>query len=176
MVPNEPPLDRVKVTPLEVDKVEHVEMDDWVSGWLAIGLAGEPLAGYARLSRGLLGEVVASFTLMLPEGMGSCTYSPATERFLRYDPARNSVDYIARVAEFLPGWSLEGAAEVSAHFADELSDSWPAVIFQHLVDSYLPLDVYPLSLEQAQDMGWSPYFDEHPPPFEHLWRPVVLSE
>jgi len=67
MVPNESPLDRVKVAPLEVDEVEHVEMDDWVSGWLAVGLVGEPLARYARLSHGLLGEVVASFTLMLPE-------------------------------------------------------------------------------------------------------------
>lgn len=177
MVSNEPPLGRMNVAPLGVEEVEHVEMGDWVSGWLAVGWAGEPLAGYAQLSQGLLGEVVASFTLMLPEGVGSCTDSPATERFLRYDPARNSVDYIAHVAEFSPGWSLEGAARVSEHFADELSDSWPVVVFQHLVDSYPLLDVYPLSLEQAQDMGWSPYFeDEHPPPFEHLWRPVDLSE
>jgi hypothetical protein len=79
--------------------------------------------------------------------------------------------------EFPLGWSLKGAAEVSEDFADVLSDSWPAVVFQHLVDSYPPLGVYPLSLEQARDMGWLPYFeDEHPPQFEHLWRPVDLSE
>lgn len=50
------------------------------------------------------------------------------------------------------------------------------VIFRHLLDAYPELDVYPLSLEQAQEMGWQPHFeDEHPLPFEHLWRPVDLT-
>jgi hypothetical protein len=148
-------------------------MDDWASGWLALSSSGEPVAGYARLSEGPVGEVIASFTLMLAEGGMSSDYSPATRRFLRYDPARNSVDYIAHVDEF--GWSLEGTIEVSESLQTELGDSWPAVVFQHLVDACPGLDVHSLSLEQAQEMGWRPFFDdEHPPPFEHLWRPVDL--
>ena len=112
---------------------------------------------------------------MLPKGGAGWTFCPATERFLRYDPARNSVDYIAHVAEFPPGWSLEGAV-VSEDFAGELSDSWPAVIIQYLIDAYPELDVYPLSMEQAQEMSWQPYFeDEHPPSFDHLWRPANVS-
>jgi hypothetical protein len=176
-----PPQDRVKVSPrtmdeLAADKAEDVELGDWVSGWLAIGSWGEPVAGYARLSEGPLGEVIASFTLMLPEGGMSWDSSPATIHFLRYDPARNSVDYIVHLIDFPPGWSVEGATEVGEDFAAEVSDTRPAVIFQQLVDAYPELDVYPLSLEQAQEMGWLPYFeDEHPPPFEHLWRPVDLS-
>jgi hypothetical protein len=155
-------------------------MGEWVSGWLGVGSMGEPIAGYARLSEGPLGEVIASFKLMLPEGGMSGDSVPQTARFLRYDPARRSVDYIARVPEFLPEWSLEGAAEVSEEvareFVNEISDSWPAVIFQWLVDAYPALDVYPMSPEQVQEMGWPPYFeDENPPPFEHLWRRVDLS-
>jgi hypothetical protein len=76
--------------------------------WLAVGSPSEPLTGYAQLSQGPLGEVIASFTLMLPDGGGSCTYSPVTERFLRYDPARNSVDYIAHVARVSAGLVAEG--------------------------------------------------------------------
>jgi hypothetical protein len=104
-------MDRVKVASRTVDQVERMEMGDWVSGWLAMGWPGEPVAGYARLSRGTVGEVIASFTLMLPEGGGSWASSPATARFLRYDPARNSVDWIVHIPEFPPGWSLEGAAK-----------------------------------------------------------------
>lgn len=78
------------------------------------------------------------------------------------------MDYIARVPELLPEWSLQGSAEVSEEFAqefvNEISDAWPAVIFQSLVDAYPALDLYPLSLEQAREMGWPPYSeDEHPP-------------
>lgn len=106
-----PPLDRVKVAPRRTDEVERIEMGDWVSGWLAAGSSGEPVAGYARLKEGSVGEVIASFTLMLAEGVGSSDYSPATERFLRYDPVRSSVDYIAHIDD--SGWSLEGATEVN---------------------------------------------------------------
>jgi hypothetical protein len=113
---------------------------------------------------------------MLPAGGMSWDSSPATICFLRYDPARNSVDYIVHIIDLSPGWSVEGATEVSEDFAAEVSDTWPAVIFQQLIDAHPGLDVYPLSLEQAQEMGWPPYLeDEHPPPFEHLWRPVNLS-
>ena len=169
-------LDRATVAPRRVDDVEQVEMRDWVSGWLAVGSMGDPIAGYARLEEAPLGQVIASFTLMLPEGFGSCSYCPATERFVRYDPARNSVDYIAHIEEFTPGWSVEDAAEVSDDFAIEFDDSWPAVIFQHLIDACPGLDVYPLSPQQAHEMGWPPYAeDRHPPPLDHLWRPVDLS-
>jgi hypothetical protein len=114
---------------------------------------------------------------MLPEGGMSASYCPVTERFLRYDPARGSVDYIAYVEEFMRGWSLEGATEVSDDFAADFNDSWPAIIFQHLIEAYPALDVYPLSQQQAQDMGWSPYAeDQQPPSLDHLWRPVDLSE
>lgn len=176
-----PPLYRVQVAPrtvdeLAADKVEDVELGDWVSGWLAASWLGEPVGGYARISEGPLGEVIASFRLMLPEGGMSWNSSPDTICFLRYDPARNSVDYIVHIEEFPPGWSLEGATEVSEDFAAKVSDTWPAVIFQQLVDACPAFDVHPLSLEQAQELGWPPYFaDEHPPPFEHLWRPVDLS-
>jgi hypothetical protein len=65
---------------------------------------------------------------------------------------------------------------VSEDFAAELSDSWPAVIFQHLLDAHPAVDVYPLSVEQAHEMGWQPCFDDkHPPTSEHCWRPVDLS-
>ena len=168
--------DRATIASRPADEVEQVEMDAWVSGWLAVGDMGDPIAGYARLTEGSLGQVIASFTLMLPDGFGSSSYSPATERFLRYDPARNSVDYIAHIEEFLPGWSLEGAVEVSDDFAAEFDESWPAVIFQRLIDAYPGLDVYPITLQQANEMGWPPYAeDRDPPPLDHLWRPVHLS-
>lgn len=35
-----------------------------------------------------LGQVIASFTLLVGEGFGSSGYSPDTVRFLRYGPAR----------------------------------------------------------------------------------------
>lgn len=159
--------ERATIAPRRVDEVEHVEMGDWVSGWLAVGYMGDPIAGYARLSEGSLGQVIASFTLMLPEGFGSCSYCPATERFLRYDPARNSVDYIAHIEEFIPGWSLEDTAEVSDDFATEFDESWAAVIFQHLIDAFPGLDVFPLSPQQAHEMGWPPYAeDQNPPPLD----------
>jgi hypothetical protein len=86
------------------------------------------------------------------------------------------VDYIAHIEEVIPGWSLEDAAEVSDDFATEFGESWPAVIFQHLINAYPGLDVYPLSLQQAQEMGWSPYAeDRNPPSLDNLWRPVDLS-
>lgn len=170
-----PPLDRADVAPRPVDEVEHVEMGDWVSGWLALGSPDEPLAGYARLSEGPAGEITASFTLMLSEGFGSWDSSPATERFLRYDPARNSVDYIAHTEEL--GWSLEGTVEVSADLTTEISDSWPALIFQRLIDAHRDVDVRPLTLEQVHELGWEPGPDDDDPPhLEHLWRPVDLSE
>jgi hypothetical protein len=178
---NAPPLDRAKVAPrtmdeVAADKVENIELGDWISGWLAIGSWGEPVAGYARLSEGQLGEVIAAFTLMLPEGGMSWNSTPTTMTFLRYDPARNSVDYIVHLEDFPPGWSVEGATKVSETFWEEVGDTWPAVIFQRLIDAYPGLDVYSLTLEQAQEMGWPPCFDdEHPPSFEHLWRPVDLS-
>ena len=81
---------------------------------------------------------------MPPKGGASWTSCPATERFLRYDPARNSVDYIAHVAEFPPDRSLEVATVVSEDFAGELGDSWPTVIFQYLIEAHPELDVYPL--------------------------------
>jgi hypothetical protein len=170
----EPPaLDRVKVAPRTWDEVERVDMDDWVSGWLALGCWGEPAAGYARLSEGAVSQVIASFTLMLPEGGMSWGSCPTTAHFLRYDPARNSVDWISE-ADGL--WSLEACKEVSERFADGLSDSWPTVIFQQLIDACPELDVYPLSLEQAQELGWEPHFDDrNPPPLDQLWRPVDLS-
>jgi hypothetical protein len=165
--------DRVSVAPRRGDEVEQVEMADWVSGWLAVGSVGDPAGGYAHLAEGPLGQVIASFTLMLAEGFGSSGCCPVTERFLRYDPARNSVDYLAYVEEFIPSWSLEGAAEVGDDFAADFDESWPAVIFQHLIDAYPDLDVYALSPQQAQDMGWPPYAeDPNPPPLDHLWRPV----
>jgi hypothetical protein len=169
-----PPLNRVKVTPRKVDEVEHVEIGDWVSGWLGVGSLGEPMAGYARLGEGPAGEVIASFTLPVPEGGLSSDSSPGTVHFLRYDPARSSVDYIVDGDDF--GWSLEGTSEVSEDLAGEIGGSWPAVIFQYLIDAYPELDVYPLGLDQAREMGWEPCFDDkNPPPFEHLWRPVDLS-
>ena len=173
-----PPSDRVRVAPrtvdeLTADKLEDVELGDWVSGWLAASWAGEPVAGYAQLSEGPLGEVIASFTLMVPEGFGSWNSSPDVISFLRYDPARNSVDHILHIEEFPPGWSLEGATEVGEDFKAKVSDTWPAVIFQQLIDTYPALDVHPLSLEQAQEMGWPPRAGD--PPSEHLWRPVDLS-
>jgi hypothetical protein len=173
-----PPPDRVEVAPrtvdeLAADKLEDVELGDWVSGWLAASWADEPVAGYARLSKGPLGEVIGSFTLNVPEGFGSWNSSPDNVSFLRYDPARNSVDYIVHINEFLPGWSLEGAAEVDEDFAAKVSDTWPAVIFQELIDACPALDVHPLSLEQVQEMGWPPRAGD--PSFEHLWRPVELS-
>lgn len=157
-----------------MDEVEHVEIGEWISGWLAVG-SMDGSAGYVRLSAGVVGEIIASFTLMLPEGGMSSDYVPVTERFLRYDPARNSVDYLAYVDEY--GWSLEHTTQVSGDIAIEIGDSWPAITFQYLVNANQDLDVYPLSLEQAQEMGWAPCFDDpNPPPFDHLWRPVVLSE
>lgn len=170
-----PPLDRVNVAPRQVHDVEEVAMGDWVSGWLGVGSLDQPRGGYAQLAQGPLGEVIASFKIMLPEGLGSPNSSPETAHFLRYDPARNSVDYVVRVDEF-SGLYLEGTAEVSEDLQMELRDCRPAVIFQYLVDAYPTLDVYPLTVEQAEEGGWSPCFDdEHPPPFEHLWRPVDLS-
>jgi hypothetical protein len=115
------------ITPRRADEVEQVEMRDWVSGWHTVGSMGDPIAGYPRLDEGPFEQIIASFTLMLPEGIGSC---PATERFLRYDPARNSVDSIAYVGEFIPRWSHEDAVNVSDDFAAEFDGSWPAVIFQ----------------------------------------------
>lgn len=167
---------RATVAARGMSEVEEVEMADWGSGWLAVGSMGDPIAGYAHLAEGPLGQVIASFTLMLAEGFGSSGYCPATERFLRYDPARNSVDYLAHIEEFIPGWSLEGAAEVGDDFAADFGESWPAVIFQQLIDAYPDLDVYALSPQQAQDMGWPPYAeDRNPPPVDHLWRPVDLT-
>ena len=168
--------DRVAVVPRRVEEVEQVEMAEWVSGWLAIGSVGDPVAGYARLADGPLGQVIASFTLLAGEGFGSSGYSPDAVRFLRYDPARNSVDYLAHVEEIIPGWSLEGATEVGDDFAVEFDESGPDVIFQHLIDAYPDLDVYALSPQQAQDIGWPPYTDDpNPPPIDHLWRPVDLT-
>jgi hypothetical protein len=71
-----PPLDRVNVTPrrvdeVEDDEVEDVEMGAWVSGWLGASWMGEPVAGYAQLAEGPVGDVIALFTLNLPEGFGS---------------------------------------------------------------------------------------------------------
>jgi hypothetical protein len=176
-----PPLDRAKIAPrtmdeLAADEAENVELGDWVSGWLAANWLSEPTGGYAKLSQGPLGQVIAAFTLMVPEGGMSWDSSPATITFLRYDPARNSVDYIVHIDEIAPGWSVEGATKVSEDFAMEFDETWTAVIFQRLIESYPGLDVHPLSLEQAEEMGWPPCFDDrHPPPFEHLWRPVDLS-
>ena len=76
---------------------------------------------------------------------------------------RNSVDYLAHVEEIIPGWSLEGATEVGDDFAVEFDEPGPDVIFQHLIDGYLDLDVYALSPQQAQDMGWPPYSDDPNP-------------
>jgi hypothetical protein len=164
---------RFDIASRRMDEVEQVEMADWVSGWLAVGSMGEPIAGYAHLSEGALGEVIASFTLPLAEGLSYCI---ATERFLRYDPARNSVDYIAHIIEFVPGWSLEGTSEVSEDFAAEFDESWPAVIFQHLIDAYPDFGVYPLSPEQAEEMAWPSHAeDQNAPPPDHLWRPIDLS-
>lgn len=73
-----PPLERVEITPRQVDEVERVEMGDWVSGWLGVGSLGEPTAGYAGLSEAPLGEVIASFKLTLPEGGMSWNSSPTT--------------------------------------------------------------------------------------------------
>jgi hypothetical protein len=159
-----------------VDEVEGVEMGDWVSGWLGASWMGEPVVGYARLADGLVGDVTALFTLDLPEGFGSSNSCPATICFLRYDPARSSVDCIVHIEEFVPSWSLESTVKVDENFEAEISDSWPAVIFQHLIEANPSLGIFPLSPEQTQGMGWLPYVeDEHPPPFEHLWRPVDLS-
>jgi len=130
------------------------------------------VTGYARLSEGTLGEVIASFTLNVPEGFGSWNSSPATVSFLRYDAARSSVDYIVHL-EDPADWSLEGATKVGEDFAANVGDTSPAVIFQQLIDAYPALDVHPLSLEQAQEMGWPPRAED--PPFEHLWRSVDLS-
>jgi hypothetical protein len=86
------------------------------------------------------------------------------------------VDCIAHVEEFIPAWSLEGAAEVSDDFAAEFGESWPSVIFQHFIDAYPGLDLYPLSPQQAHEMGWLPYTDDqNPSPLDHLWRAVDLS-
>ena len=53
---------RFDIASRRMDEVEQVEMADWVSGWLAVGSMGEPaIAGYAHLSEGALGEVIASF-------------------------------------------------------------------------------------------------------------------
>lgn len=176
-----PPLDPVKVAPrtmdeLTADKIEDVELGDWVSGWLTASWAGESVPGYARLSEGPLGEVIASFTLMVPEGFGSWNSSLDTVTFLRYDPARNSVDYIVHTEEVPPGWWLEGATEVGQDFSAKVSDTWPAIIFQQLVNACLALDVHPLSLEQAQEMGWPAYFEDnkHLTLSDRLWRPVDL--
>lgn len=61
--------DRVVVVPRRVEEVEQVEMAEWVSGWLAIGSVGDPVAGYARLADGPLGQAIASFTLLVGEGL-----------------------------------------------------------------------------------------------------------
>ena len=61
--------DRATIAPRRADEVEQVEMSDWVSGWLAVGYMGDPIAGYARLAEGSLGQVIASFTLMLRRGL-----------------------------------------------------------------------------------------------------------
>jgi hypothetical protein len=90
-------------------------MSAWVSGWLAVGYMGDPIAGYARLAEGSLGQVIASFTLMLADGFGSSSYSPG-------------------------------------------------------------LDAYPITLQQAYEMGWLSYAeDRDPPSLDHLWRPIDLS-
>ena len=171
-----PPMDRVKVAPRLADEVERVEMGYWVSGWLGASWMGEPVAGYAQLAEGLVGDVVALFRLDLPEGSGSWNSCPATICFLRYDPARSSVDYIVHIEEFAPSRSLESTVTVDESFEAKIRDSWPAVVFQHLIEANPSLGIFPLSLDQAQEMGWLPSSeDEGPPPFEYLWRPVDLS-
>jgi hypothetical protein len=44
--------DRATIAPRRADEVEQVEMGDWVSGWLAVGSMGDPIAGYARIDEG----------------------------------------------------------------------------------------------------------------------------
>jgi hypothetical protein len=93
-----------------VDEVEQVEMADWVSSWLAVGSMGDPVAGYARLAEGPLGQVIASFTL-LAEGFGSSGYCPCQRALsaLRPGPKLGGLPRLRQ--EFIPTWSLEGAAK-----------------------------------------------------------------
>lgn len=166
-----PPLGRVRVSPLTAGDVQHVQMSEWVSGWFGADWMDDRVGGYARMSEGPCGQVVASLTLMLPEGFGSYDSCPATDCHLRFDPARNSVDYIVYVEG--EGWSLERTVTVDEDFAVLLADSWPAEVFQRLIEACPSLDVHALSREQAQELGWLPCADDpNPPPLDHLWRPV----
>lgn len=154
-----------------------MENKDWVSGWLGATWMDEPVAGYARLAEGVVGDVIALFTLNLPEGLGGTDSCPVTICFLRYDPARSSVDYIVRVDEFRPSRSLENTVEVGDDFEQEIHNSSPDVIFQHLIDASPDLGIFSLTPEQAQEMCWRPYVeDKSPPPLEHLWRPLETFE
>ena len=69
---------RFDIASRRMDEVEQVEMADWVSGWLAVGSMGEPVGRVRTPPRRGLGEVIASFTLPLAEGLSS--YCIATER------------------------------------------------------------------------------------------------
>ena len=166
------PLGRAVIAPRRRGDVEPVGVDEWVSGWLAVGSA-DGAAGYARLSTGTAGEVTASFTLDLPDGFMSADSGPVTERFLRFDPARNAVDYIARIEG---AWYLEATAQVRDDLAAGIGDCWPDVIFQYLVDASREFDVYPITVAQARELGWLVCFDDRsPPPLDHVWRPVDVS-
>ena len=111
---------------------------------------------------------------MLAEGFGSSSYFPATERFLRYDLARNSVDYLAHIEEFILDWSREGAAEVGDDFAADFGESWPAVIFQHLMGAYPTWTCMPLARSKARKWAGPPR-TRTPPRMDHLWRLVDLT-
>jgi hypothetical protein len=99
----------------------------------------------------------------------------ASERFLRYDPARNSVDYLAYVrSSSLPGrW--RAPLRVGENFAVDFDQSWPAVISQHLIDAYPTLTCTPKPAA-SPGHGLAPYAeDQNPPPLDHLRSPVALT-
>jgi hypothetical protein len=111
MLPNEPPLGRVKVAPLGVDEVEHVKMGDWVIGcglsertfdWVRATQPGATRRGHRLVHLDAAPRWGAALTLRSPN-VSSAMPQVATRWTTLPTPA----------AEFPPGWSLEGAAEVS---------------------------------------------------------------
>jgi hypothetical protein len=142
----------------------QVELEGWTSGWFWIG-GYEPSAGFAALARGQVGEVTARITVQVWDGL-------AEVFFLRYDPARQAVDLIARMDPELP-WSLESTVSVPSDVAqdlDEAASTWsfdPEAFFELLVAANRGLEI--TTLQEADALGQLPAEIAHQVLGEDVW-------
>jgi hypothetical protein len=123
-------------------------MSIWRSGWFFIN-AYEPSPGYALMSRGSVGDIVAAITSATRDGHSEIFY-------LRYDPARAVVDLTMRIDQDSP-WSLESSHDVPPArieaFDNAVIDGVPTRVFELLIATNPDLDIVAITEHQLDTWG-----------------------